>query len=1102
MVVTAMDPARSFHSPTQDLSPTEISPPPASHLLPSLLPRLDTRRESLNEGMQQNLAGMDGGSDSAVTPVGGAVGMARANSKTAIFFSSSSSTLSSPPSTSKAFVPGHARTGSSSSQKGRGSASSQQPPLLPFAVLARSGDESGPTLVTNEFGRIEASRSPSNSYRKSLNWRSSPLQQGSMASSFRNGNGSDYVESSGLSSAGSTRSRRNWDDFEGKPITPLPSPGIPDASMEMNDSMYSQGDYRRGSHPSEDSYGSTQHRPDEMSSRSHSYQGFLSAPVTAVSPQFPSTSHRTPARPTTANDDTPDNSYDSAISSKTKNFFGTSYTPVLPVRTPTKSSATSRAPGHARTESGHSNVSDHSWLDASPGCSPFEGSNGRQFPSLPSISSSTEGSPSTQLLSIGDYPRASRNPTLPSRRANEPGTAAADKPEIGTSVDGGHQPQASPLDGNDQRRPPVPASLDYSSYGSADGPSSSRSSSRRPQGPSEFFASSSIVPSKQPAGDRDDAASSSSKTIPSAAAQLEARLRRMDSSGGLQATSHDGSSTGSLSHRPKPSGLSPTPGYRQNGSNEDFTTTEESEDESTGRMGRYKVERTLGVGAFSRVVLASPIPYLGPYTATSSPLVSERDLPLPATGQSQGAASATTSPHKRLSMPWHRKSWRRNSAHNLSLDLHPPKVPSTSRSFMSKLSGHNPPSSHGSSSAASSNILLSASPELVAEPSPILTPDEGTLIALKMMEREPCEQNQRMRVSWVREVEVLKHISHPSLIRFINSFSTPRHHVLVLERLVGGELFDLLSNHQAELAKREWLVRRLFGELANAVGWMHSINLVHRDIKLENIILTRDLFSSSAPSPLRPQDLGPIPLLKLTDFGLSRFIEPSGTLLETRCGSEEYAAPELIIGKKYDGRKTDVWAMGVVLYALVCGSLPFLGDPVSLDDNEDATSQHSSAMSTREGSGRDARDRKAHLLRIAKGDLKWPHRVNDESLDEPPSSLCPMSNRLITPFAKHIVSRLLRRDANKRANAWDCFEDPWLTHGSFVGSKPKASSTSGEASVTDTAGLADREVRGEATAYGETVELPLDPRTSDGKAWLRENARVGAGDVPTLAKDD
>lgn len=234
-----------------------------------------------------------------------------------------------------------------------------------------------------------------------------------------------------------------------------------------------------------------------------------------------------------------------------------------------------------------------------------------------------------------------------------------------------------------------------------------------------------------------------------------------------------------------------------------------------------------------------------------------------------------------------------------------------------------------------------------------------------------------------------------------------------------------------------------------------------------DIILTKDLFAAAAAAtgePVTPADIPPVPLLKISDFGLSRFVDPASPMLETRCGSEEYAAPELIIGKRYDGRATDVWALGVVLYALLCGFLPFLEDSAG------------GGVAAREGGqDRNARERKAHLLRIAKGDLRWPALANDKCLDVPTPPV-PQSNRLITPAAKHITARLLRRDAAKRAAAWDVFEDPWMRQGSFE--------------------------RGEVSAAGQdtTYVLP-DPRSSEGRRWLQEHARV-IGAVADVARDD
>ncbi|KAG7453134.1 kinase-like protein, partial [Guyanagaster necrorhizus] len=127
----------------------------------------------------------------------------------------------------------------------------------------------------------------------------------------------------------------------------------------------------------------------------------------------------------------------------------------------------------------------------------------------------------------------------------------------------------------------------------------------------------------------------------------------------------------------------------------------------------------------------------------------------------------------------------------------------------------------------------------------------------------------------------------------------------------------------------ENIVKRIWAELCRAVGWMHSVGLVHRDIKLENILLTVPLSSTTPKLPHDSCDMNvsphslpipPLPLIQLTDFGLSRFIDPSHPMLTTRCGSEAYAAPELVITggrfSGYDARETDAWACGVALYEI------------------------------------------------------------------------------------------------------------------------------------------------------------------------------------------
>jgi tRNA (cytidine32/guanosine34-2'-O)-methyltransferase len=124
---------------------------------------------------------------------------------------------------------------------------------------------------------------------------------------------------------------------------------------------------------------------------------------------------------------------------------------------------------------------------------------------------------------------------------------------------------------------------------------------------------------------------------------------------------------------------------------------------------------------------------------------------------------------------------------------------------------------------------------------------DSTLAAVKLLARSTVSANARTRISFVREVEVLRHIAHPGIVSYLSSFSTATHHCLVLERLEGGELFELVSDQanrdRMMLPGRgegyvddtgEGLVRRLFGELCKAVGWLHEVHAVHRDIKLES----------------------------------------------------------------------------------------------------------------------------------------------------------------------------------------------------------------------------------------------------------------------------
>ncbi|XP_075239067.1 maternal embryonic leucine zipper kinase-like [Convolutriloba macropyga] len=159
------------------------------------------------------------------------------------------------------------------------------------------------------------------------------------------------------------------------------------------------------------------------------------------------------------------------------------------------------------------------------------------------------------------------------------------------------------------------------------------------------------------------------------------------------------------------------------------------------------------------------------------------------------------------------------------------------------------------------------------------------------------------------EIEALKNLVHHNIARLIEVFDTPNKLFIVLEYCGGGELFDHIVNKDR---LDEWEATFFFRQILCAVYYIHGRGYCHRDLKPENILLDADK------------------TIKLIDFGLCAFPNPGLTTpLDTCCGSPAYAAPELISGKPYLGNEADIWSLGILLYALLCGFLPFEDDNVS-----------------------------------------------------------------------------------------------------------------------------------------------------------------------------
>ncbi|KAJ6470590.1 kinase-like domain-containing protein [Mycena vitilis] len=201
----------------------------------------------------------------------------------------------------------------------------------------------------------------------------------------------------------------------------------------------------------------------------------------------------------------------------------------------------------------------------------------------------------------------------------------------------------------------------------------------------------------------------------------------------------------------------------------------------------------------------------------------------------------------------------------------------------------------------------------------------GDEVAVKLIRRDTVANEEKM-AKIAREIEILDMLKHPNIVRLYDVFETDKFFGIILEYASGGELFDHILAHRF-LKERDAV--RLFAQLVSGVWYMHQKNIVHRDLKLENLLLDRNRN------------------LIITDFGFAnRFDHDKNDLMKTMCGSPCYAAPELVNSDgMYVGTAADIWSCGVILYAMLSGYLPFDDDPTN-PDGENITKLYAYIAST------------------------------------------------------------------------------------------------------------------------------------------------------------
>ena len=231
----------------------------------------------------------------------------------------------------------------------------------------------------------------------------------------------------------------------------------------------------------------------------------------------------------------------------------------------------------------------------------------------------------------------------------------------------------------------------------------------------------------------------------------------------------------------------------------------------------------------------------------------------------------------------------------------------------------------------------------------------GRLVAIKSINKSKL-QNEKQRRKINLETTIMKTLSKSNnIVKIFETYETKKHYCIVMEYICAN---DLLSYIKKRGKLTEQVAKFIFKQIVLSLQYIHNHNIVHRDIKLDNILI--DLDNS----------------IKICDFGVSKIIKKGESMLE-QCGTPAYIAPEILLNQGYEGFGVDIWSAGVVLYAMLGGTVPFKGNNIN----------------------------ELHDL-IIKGEFK------------------PLKE--ISPEATHLIKSILEVDPKKRISTEDILVHPWL----------------------------------------------------------------------------
>jgi serine/threonine protein kinase len=255
-------------------------------------------------------------------------------------------------------------------------------------------------------------------------------------------------------------------------------------------------------------------------------------------------------------------------------------------------------------------------------------------------------------------------------------------------------------------------------------------------------------------------------------------------------------------------------------------------------------------------------------------------------------------------------------------------------------------------------------------------------VALKFLKKTEILRDLDSLRQVYKEIQCMQAMHHQSIIGLVQHFDSEHHIVLAFELMEGGDLLQYMLTHQKldeELSEEDSLAfseedsRTVFQQIVNGVAYAHHQQICHRDLKLENILLKGNTLD----------------VVKIGDFGLSEFYSINGKGIKSEAGTLSFLAPEVFSGTAYVGPPLDVWSLGVILFTMLCGRLPFDGMDTS-----------------RRGGNNDKQRNMVIKNKISKG----LYKVNDN----------------LSPEAKDLIRRVFHLDPMERATMSEIQSHAWM----------------------------------------------------------------------------